>query len=339
MQRDVDLIEEVVRAYGVDKIPGTDRSRFTPASVADHAHDLGIGVAASAWQRAAFDEVRTSKLIPRERFAFSESAIELRNPLSEDHVALRPSFLAGLFGCSIETFVPAQNASPFSKSAARLFRHPAKKNGTWEFCSGEMLQARRIGDPQTKPQPRFVRSQRRAGMRRSKSVISPGQISRSRAAGRSFLWRSNDWFWRTTFVARKSNAPGAVFVAEVHADLLLNREESATKFREIERFPSVTRDIAMIVPEEIDSRKRFCARLKNRVNRCLESVELFDLFSGGEIGGGTKVACISIDISRPKSHTDQRGSELRRTRRFASDCSATSARNCASSSLKLRAAR
>ena len=28
LQRDVDLIEEVVRAYGVEKIPGTDRSRF-----------------------------------------------------------------------------------------------------------------------------------------------------------------------------------------------------------------------------------------------------------------------------------------------------------------------
>src|SRR2546428_2879935 len=97
LQRDVDLIEEVVRAYGADKIPGTDRSRFTPASIADHTHDLE-----SAWrQRLAavgLDEVRTSKLLPRERFAFSESAIELRNPLSEDHVALRPSILVGLLG-------------------------------------------------------------------------------------------------------------------------------------------------------------------------------------------------------------------------------------------------
>src|SRR5881409_3149817 len=40
LQRDVDLIEEVVRAYGAEKIPGTDRSRFTPSSAADHAHDL-----------------------------------------------------------------------------------------------------------------------------------------------------------------------------------------------------------------------------------------------------------------------------------------------------------
>src|SRR5881227_4242536 len=45
LQRDVDLIEEVVRAYGAKKIPGTDRSRYTPSSAADHAHDLE-----SAWR-------------------------------------------------------------------------------------------------------------------------------------------------------------------------------------------------------------------------------------------------------------------------------------------------
>src|SRR5437867_6255105 len=32
LQRDIDLIEEVVRAYGANKIPGRDRSRFTPSN-------------------------------------------------------------------------------------------------------------------------------------------------------------------------------------------------------------------------------------------------------------------------------------------------------------------
>ena len=47
---------------------------------------------------AGLNEVRTSKLLPRERLAFGENAIELRNPLSKDHVALRPSLLPGLLG-------------------------------------------------------------------------------------------------------------------------------------------------------------------------------------------------------------------------------------------------
>src|SRR5438045_913126 len=40
LQRDVDLIEEVVRAYGVQKIAGTDRSRFNASSMADRRYEL-----------------------------------------------------------------------------------------------------------------------------------------------------------------------------------------------------------------------------------------------------------------------------------------------------------
>ena len=39
--------------------------------------------------------MRTSKLISRSAAALSK-AIELRNPLSEDHVALRPTLISGL---------------------------------------------------------------------------------------------------------------------------------------------------------------------------------------------------------------------------------------------------
>src|SRR5205823_306649 len=97
LQRDVDLIEEVVRAYGADKIPGRDRSRFTPSTAADREHDLESRMREQLVARGLF-EARTSKLISRNASAFSEGAIELRNPLSEDHVALRPSLISGLLG-------------------------------------------------------------------------------------------------------------------------------------------------------------------------------------------------------------------------------------------------
>src|SRR5437762_3045453 len=90
LQRDVDLIEEVVRAYGIDKISGTDRSRFTPSNPADHSHDLESSLR-NRLVAHGLSEVRTSKLIPRSAIALSKNAISLRNPLNEDHVALRPS--------------------------------------------------------------------------------------------------------------------------------------------------------------------------------------------------------------------------------------------------------
>ena len=35
LQREVDLIEEIIRAHGIEKVPSADRSRFTPLSEAD----------------------------------------------------------------------------------------------------------------------------------------------------------------------------------------------------------------------------------------------------------------------------------------------------------------
>jgi phenylalanyl-tRNA synthetase beta chain len=281
LQRDVDLIEEVVRAYGADKIPGTDRSRFTPASIADHAHDLE-----SAWrQRLAavgLDEVRTSKLLPRERFAFSESAIELRNPLSEDHVALRPSILVGLLGVLDRNIrAGAERVAIFE--IGRTFIPPSGKE---ERHLGILL----WGNLASAPNWRSPKS-RGLDLFDLKGALECVVPSLSFRLGKfPDLALPVDVFSGDQMIGfggqlsgAKSTAPGPVFVAELHADLLLRPQEATTKFREIEKFPAVTRDIAMIVPEEIFHQKILRAIQEPR-EPLLESVELFDLFSGSEIG-------------------------------------------------------
>ena len=95
LQRDVDLIEEVLRAYGIDKIPGRTRGRFISTSDADRSHDVETLVLRERLTACGLSEVRTSKLISRSAAALSKT-IELRNPLSEDHVALRPTLISGL---------------------------------------------------------------------------------------------------------------------------------------------------------------------------------------------------------------------------------------------------
>ena len=285
LQRDVDLIEEVVRAYGADKIPGTDRSRFTPASIADHAHDLE-----SAWRQrlaaAGLDEVRTSKLLPRERFAFSESAIELRNPLSEDHVALRPSILVGLLGVLDRNIrAGAERVAIFE--IGRTFIPPSGKE---ERHLGILL----WGNVASAPNWRSPQS-RSLDLFDLKGALECAVPNLSFHSGKfPDLALPVDVFSGDQMIgfggqlaAAKSNAPGPVFVAEVHADLLLIAEETATKFREIEKFPAVTRDIAMIVPEEIPH-ETILRSIEEPREPLLESVELFDLFSGREIGAARK---------------------------------------------------
>ena len=285
LQRDVDLIEEVVRAYGADRIPGTDRSRFTPASIADYAHDLE-----SAWRQrlaaAGLDEVRTSKLLPRERFAFSEGAIELRNPLSEDHVALRPSILVGLLGVLDRNIrAGAERVAIFE--IGRTFIPPSGKEERHLgiLLWGNVASAPNWRSPQSRSLDLF-------DLKGALECVVPNLSFHSGKFPDFAL--PVDVFSGDQMIgfggqlsAAKSNAPGQVFVAEVHADLLLIAEETATKFREIEKFPAVTRDIAMIVPEET-SHQKILRAIEEPREPLLESVELFDLFSGREIGAARK---------------------------------------------------
>src|SRR5436309_1407324 len=65
LRRDVDLVEEVLRGYGIDKIPGRTRGGFMVARSADRSHDLETIFLRHRLTAAGLSEVRTSKLISR----------------------------------------------------------------------------------------------------------------------------------------------------------------------------------------------------------------------------------------------------------------------------------
>jgi len=75
-------------------------------------------------------------------------------------------------------------------------------------------------------------------------------------------------------------APGPVLVADVNLDRLPTRE-SPKKFRELGRYPAITRDIAMIVPEKL-THAEILRGIEEPAEPLLEGVQLFDLFEGTE---------------------------------------------------------
>jgi len=275
LQRDVDLIEEVVRAYGADKIPGTDRSRFTPSSPADHAHDLESQMRERLVAHGLF-EIRTSKLIPRSASAFIQGAVELRNPLSEDHVALRPSLIGGLLGV-LERNINAGAESVAIFEIGRAFIPPSGKEERHLaiLLWGNVTSAANWRSQTKRNLDLFDLKGALAGVvpnlsfRASKfpDLALPVDIySGDRMIG-----------FGGQLSSAKSSAPGRVLIAELHADLLLAKGESAKKIRELDRYPSITRDIAIIVPEKL-THSEILRVIEEPAEPLLESVQLFDVF-------------------------------------------------------------
>jgi phenylalanyl-tRNA synthetase beta chain len=225
-------------------------------------------------------------LLPRERFAFSEGAVELRNPLSEDAVALRPSILAGLLPVLDRNIrAGAERVAIFE--IGRTFIPPSGKE---ERHLGVLLWGNVAGAANW----RSV-SNRGLDLFDLKGALECVVPSLSFRLGKfPDLALPVDVFSGARMLgfggqlsSAKAPASGPVFVAELHADLLLVPDDLKRKFREIEKFPAVTRDIAMIVPEEISHEKIWRAIHEPR-EALLESVELFDVFSGGDLGAARR---------------------------------------------------
>jgi len=304
LQRDVDLIEEVVRAYGVDKIAGTDRSRFTPSSAADHSCDAESLLRARLATHG-FSEARTSKLLPRNSIAFGENAIELRNPLSDDHVALRPSLIAGLLSVLARNVrVGAERVAIFE--LGRVFVPPAGKEerrlglllwGNPSTLNWRTQTKRRLDffdlkgalEALTIPRLSFRRSEHR------ELALATEICSADQAIGLAGQL--------STARASTIDATGLVWIAEVDIDLVLEAQKAGKTFREIERFPAITRDIAMIVQEKL-SHAEILRAIEEPEEPLLESVRLFDLFSGESSGLGAARKSLAYRLTyRNRSRT------------------------------------
>jgi phenylalanyl-tRNA synthetase beta chain len=81
-------------------------------------------------------------------------------------------------------------------------------------------------------------------------------------------------------MANKSSASGSVLLAELDVDRLPTAV-SARKFRELARYPAITRDIAVVVPKTLTHAEIFRA-IQEPVEPLLEAVQLFDLFEMNE---------------------------------------------------------
>ena len=279
LQRDVDLIEEVLRAYGIDKIPGRTRGRFMPTSAADRSHDVERLFLRDRLTASGLSEVRTSKLISRSASALSK-AMELRNPLSEDHVALRPNLISGLLDV-LERNIRAGAESVFIFEIGRVFIPPSGKE---ERHLGILLWGNVGSAPNWRSQAR--RSLDLFDLKGALECVIPNLSFRPGqfpdfALTVDICSADARIGFGGQFVASKSSAPGPVLVAEVNADLFLGRGASVKKFRELGRYPAITRDIAMIVPEKL-THAEILRGIEEPAELLLESIQLFDLFEGTE---------------------------------------------------------
>jgi phenylalanyl-tRNA synthetase beta chain len=97
LTREVDLIEEVARLYGINSIVATCSGIPAPLSEADKAYDFARGLRRRL-SGGGFHEARSCTLTgSRDQASYATGAIvAVRNPMGEEHSTLRASLIPGL---------------------------------------------------------------------------------------------------------------------------------------------------------------------------------------------------------------------------------------------------
>ncbi|MEY3481888.1 MAG: hypothetical protein RIQ71_2663, partial [Verrucomicrobiota bacterium] len=99
LTREVDLIEEVVRIAGIERVPSRLRGFPADAGVADLRHDNAEKLR-ERLRAQGFSEARTSHFVSPEALhragVTADHAVAIRNPLGADQALLRPVLLSGL---------------------------------------------------------------------------------------------------------------------------------------------------------------------------------------------------------------------------------------------------
>ena len=94
------------------------------------------------------------------------------------------------------------------------------------------------------------------------------------------------------------------YIAELNLDILYKYADLNNKYKSLPKFPAVTRDIALLVDEEILVQDIEDVIVKQGGN-ILESVKLFDVYKGKQIAEGKKSIAYAIVYRRSdKTLTD-----------------------------------
>jgi phenylalanyl-tRNA synthetase beta chain len=292
LTREIDLIEEVTRAFGIENIPGSVRGGPVPASAADAVHDAHLELRRRLAGQGFF-EARTFSLIAES--AAESAGVPIRNPLIADQAVLRPSLVPGLLA-ALE-----RNLRAGAKSV-RLF-----ELGRVFLAGGERVHLAAILTGDAIPASWCDTAPRKTGFFDLKGCIESLGLE-----GVAFAPAANDGLlpaMRITIGGQPAGSLGQLAPARARAldcphpiavfelDLTSARlRGTPSHIAPIPRFPAVTRDIAIIADASL-AHARIEEVLRASSEPLLADIRLFDLFSdpdGIRVPAGQKSLAYSL---------------------------------------------
>ena len=316
LQEEIDLIEEVARIFGYNNIEiRTDArvnlvSKPEQADIEDIMREILVG--------AGFNEMVTNSLQNRAHALLSgEPPVEVLNPVSVDMQMLRPSLIPGALDVVQRNFNHGQSSIRMFEFGKVYRRIGTGRSDSLEgYSEGRRLLLVLAGTYQ----PQHYSSSSRAydffDMKGEvESLLSKFFLDKYRLIyydnGKPLSAGNIDVEIQGTYtgflgtlkkqIAATFDIDREVYLCELNVDVLQNGWDKRTKFAQLPKFPSVTRDLAFVVNADLlqaDLEKV----IREAGGTLLKSLTLFDVYVGEPLGAGKKSLAYALEL-QPSDHT------------------------------------
>ncbi len=316
VEREVDVIEEILRVYGYNNIDYKEKLTASIAKTSKFENHKIQDIIGNMLSAQGFFEIMTNSLVPKgsgELWSAQDKAVEMLNPLSSDLSEMRTSMLySGLeaLAYNLNRQTSRLNCFEFGKtyhknkgkneerSHLSLFLTGNKGQSSWAtiekksdffFLKGmvETLFTRLgLNEVEIAPYTNGIFSEGLECKLDGKHLGCYGVVGKS--------------------ILKSMDLKQEVLYADFNWDnilTLINTDNVA--FKEIPKFPAVNRDLALLVDNGISFQQVYNIAWKTE-KRLLQQVNLFDVYTGKNLPSGKKSYAVSFTLQdETKTLTDK----------------------------------
>ena len=321
VQREADLIEEVGRIHGLDKIPATlparaqavgrlNRSQRLRRRLEDELRGRGLTeiVAYSFTRPDALEALRLGDVPP----------LRVANPLSEDQSVMRPLLLPGLLDAAARNAARGRPDVRLFESA-HVYRNAdptegATRNGGSPRGLTPATERHHIGALITKSQAATWRTPARAAdFYAAKALleavleptgvewwVEPGERPYLHPGRGATVVAGDDqkigWVGELHPLAARAweIEPGAA-AFEIDADLLVELDPGPALAEDLTTFPALLQDLAVVVGDAVPAAAVETV-VREAGGRLLRGARVFDVYRGEQVGAGSKSLALRLEF-------------------------------------------
>lgn len=313
VQREVDVIEEILRVYGYNNI---DFKNKLNASIApthkfeDYKlqHTIGNFLVAQGFFEIMANSLTSPEYSELLGDGFKESTVTMLNPLGTELSVMRQSLLfSGLEAVSYNINRKNRNLKFFEFGKTY---HQMDKSRVENKCLSLFLTGNRHGDSWAVAEKRtdfyYLKSivtnvLHRLGIAETLPMPTENSVF---AEGLSLTVNSKELVSLGTVrpsILKKMDIKQETLYAEFNWDhVIALAKKNSISYSEIAKYPEVKRDFALLLDDKITFHEVY-ALARDTERRLLKQINLFDVYKGDKLPKGKKSYAVSFTLQDPQS--------------------------------------